>query len=476
MVGSLAQHLPGATLLTLFDGRHNLLATADTTGQVVERYRSEPFGVPAVLAPDGVARPGGSAVGLEPVFGGLRHLPASGLYLARHRVLDPRHGVFLAQDPLPHYDSPFSYGYAAADPVDLTDPSGAFVFLAVLAVVAVGAVVAGGINAARQGIQIAEGSRKEFSWSELGWSAGKGAVAAPILVLAPELAVPLAGLGIVSGVEEMAQGNYATGTFDVVTSLAPFGFKGPRTSTFGPGTRFGQMRGLGQSASWGARFGRFQQLDAAGQAALDRVLNKRLYRGTTYYEALEAEQSGLLDLAKVLGRQREAKAPPRLGPGLYFTEALDPPAQGTAGYWADFHARNVPGGGGGSAVLEASMRRWNWAWLQRQPGVASGIPQPRFPAVPSTLETYVPEGLAPWFNQRATWRVLPDPAAVVPPPSASPLWPSVFTGPAARTGADLGRWARDGDRQPAPTSAAPDGVPATGPSGGGKKPARAAPE
>lgn len=62
---------------------------------------------------------------------------------------------------------------------------------------------------------------------------------------------------------QMSQGHYATGTFDIVTSLAPFGLKGTRAATLGEGTRFGQMRGLGESASWSTRFGRFNQLDAA---------------------------------------------------------------------------------------------------------------------------------------------------------------------------------------------------------------------
>jgi RHS repeat-associated protein len=424
LAGSLAIHVAGATLLNAFDGRMNLSALLDTNGNLVEQYRYQDFGVPMVF--DGAGNPlAATATGATPVFGGMYHLPQSGLYLSRRRLMDPQRGVFLSVDPQGYVDSPSLYVYASQDPINLIDPNGEFPFLAVLAVMAVGALIAGGLNATRQGIQIAEGSRREFSWGELGLSVGIGAVAAPVLVAAPELAVPLAAYGVAGGVDQMAQGNYATGTFDIVTSVAPFGFKGPRAAAFGQGTRFGQMRGLGESASWSTRFGRFNQLDASLRTTASDAWNRRFYRGTTYYEALEVQENNLINLDQVLGRQHAATAPPRLGPGLYFTEVLEPPAQGTAPYWADVHGGS--GRGGGPAVLEARIPRTSWWWLNRQEGVVSGVPQPDFPVTPSTLETFVPEGLAPWFNQRATWRVLPD--TPVPGPNYSPLWPTLSVPP-----------------------------------------------
>ena len=426
--GIVAAHVAGATYLTCFDARLNLVAAVDTSGNVAERYRYEPFGVPTVHAPNGSVR-AASAIGLDPVFGGMRHVAAAdGLYLTRRRLMDPRHGLFLAPDPFGYADSPSLYTYTAGNPIDFVDPDGELVFLGILVVIGVGALLGAGLNAARQGIQIAEGSRQEFSWGEMGLSAGVGAVLAPVLVVAPELAIPLAAYGVAGGLEEAAKGNYATATFDVVTSLAPFGFKGVRTATFGPGTRIGQMRGLGESASWQTRFGRFNEIDAATRSLASDVWNRRFYRGTTYYEALDAESSGLLDLGKVIARQQAAEAPPRLGTGIYLTEALDPPAQGTAAYWADVHGGS--GTGGGPAVLEASVPRWAWWWLRRQPGVAERVPQPNFPDLPSTRETFVPEALSPWFNERATWRVLPD--APAPNGSFSPMWPTLFT-PSMRT-------------------------------------------
>jgi RHS repeat-associated protein len=441
--GALAAHVAGATYLTCFDARLNLVAAVNTSGAVVERYRYAPFGTPTVHAPNGSVR-AASAIGLEPIFGGMRHMAAAGnLYLSRRRLMDPRHGIFVAPDPFGYGDSPSLYAYAAANPIDLVDPDGELAFVGILVVIGVGALLGAGLNAARQGIQIAEGSRQEFSWGELGLSAGLGAVLAPALVVAPELAVPLAAWGVAGGIEEAANGNYATATFDIVTSLAPFGLKGPRTATFGPGSRFGQMRGLGETASWQTRAGRFNEIDAATRALASDAWNRRLYRGTTYYEALDAESSGLLDLNRVMDRQRAATAPPRLGTGLYFTEALDPPAQGTATFWADVHGGS--GTGGGPAVLEARIPRVAWWWLRRQPGVAERVPQPNFPNLPSTRETFVPEALSPWFNERATWRIVPD--APAPNASFSPMWPTLLT-PPMRTPDDAGA-APPPDQQPA---------------------------
>lgn len=421
--GSLAAHVAGETYLTLADTNASLLTVLDSTGQVAERFRYAPFGRPSIFAPDGTPL-AASAIDQEPGFGGMPFVDAIGLYVARHRLMDPMHGLFLSPDPLGYADSPNLYAYAVQDPINLVDPDGDFAFLGILAVMAIGAIIAGGANAARQGIQISEGSREEFSWGELALGSGVGAVLAPLLVVAPELIIPLAAYGVGSGVSEISQGNYATGTFDIVASLVPFGFKGPRNATFGPGSRIGQWRGIGESAMWSTRYGRFAQIGESTQLALRSVRYKRFYRGTTYYEALEAEGENLINLDQLLGRQHSAAAPPHRGPGLYLTEVLFPESPGNAPYWADFHGGS--GRGGGPAVLEATLGRARWWWARRQPGVVSQAEQPRFQG-PSTLETFVPEGLSPWFNESATWRALPWPVEPVPMPNFSPMWPTLHT-------------------------------------------------
>lgn len=422
--GSIAIHLPGATLVPMVDGVGSVVGYVGADLQLAERIRYAPFGAPRIFAPDGTLRPS-SAVGVAPIFAGMRWLEGSALYVATRRLMDPTDGAFLSPDPLGYIDGPNLYAYAGQDPLDYLDPDGEAFFLGLLAVMAIGAAIGGGINAVRQGIQIAEGSRDEFSWGEFGLSAGIGAVAAPILVAVPELAVPLAAWGLAGGIGQIADGNYATGTFDIVTSLAPFGFKGPRNATFGQGTQFGQMRGLGESASWSTRFGRFNEIGQSTLVVIDRARYQRFYRGTTYYEALGAESEGMVDLGVIIGRQETAAAPPSRGPGLYFTEELYPGLEGSAPYWADFHGGS--GRGGGPAVLEATLGRGRWWLLQREPGVVSRAPQADVPLAPSTLETYIPRGSAPRFNQQATWRLLDWPPPPPPTPSFSPLWPTLFT-------------------------------------------------
>ncbi|MEO1058867.1 MAG: RHS repeat-associated core domain-containing protein, partial [Actinomycetota bacterium] len=209
---SLAVHRESKTYALLHDAVGTMIGAIDGAGAVVERYRYRPFGLPSIYGPDGTPRQQ-SLVGIEPVFAGMRYLPEVELYLTKARLMDPVHGVFLSIDPMGHRDSPNPYAYAAQNPIDLIDPDGELAFLGFLVIVGVGALVAGGMNAVRQGAQMIDDPEKEFSWGELAVSAGLGGALAPVLVVAPELAVPLAGYGVASGVSELAQGNITTGSF-----------------------------------------------------------------------------------------------------------------------------------------------------------------------------------------------------------------------------------------------------------------------
>jgi RHS repeat-associated protein len=413
----------------LDDGANTTLAQTDGTGAVRETYAYDTFGVASRFAANGTTPEATSPFGLAPRFGGHRAL-ASGLYAARARTYDPRLGRFLERDPLGYVDGSCLYTYTHHDPVNFVDPTGEVGLLLGLAVAAgVGLLVGAGMNAVRQGIQIHEGSRSSFSFGELGLSAGIGMVAGPVLVVAPELAVPLAAYGVAGGIEQMSEGHWETGAFDVATSLLPFGFKGARSATFGRGSAFAPARGLGPSATAAARFGRFSELSRSTAELAGRVWNERLYRGTTYYEALQTEQQGW-DLANVRNRQATASSPPRLGPGLYFThEPGNPQLTGTAGYWADFHSGFGQGRGGGPAIIEASIPRWRLFLLRQDPGVAFNVEQPGFAPHPSTRETFFPfrgplsdppAGPAVDFDAAARFRIW-DPMA--PEPDLSGLFP-----------------------------------------------------
>jgi RHS repeat-associated protein len=259
---ALCRHVSGARQHPLVDLRGSLRAILSDTGQPLAWYDYGPYGAVTVHDPSGaVISP--SAAPAPAVFGGMRYLAEAELLVAGKRVLDPRWGIFLSTDPFGYADSANLYTYAGGGPFDRIDPDGDLAFLAILGVMAVGALVAGGINATRQGIAMAENPARRaegFSFGELAMSMGIGAVAAPILVFAPEVAIPMAGLGLASGANEISNGNYATGAFDIVTAIAPFGSKNVRTGSFGRGTVPGEWAGLGPRATASERWARFDMI------------------------------------------------------------------------------------------------------------------------------------------------------------------------------------------------------------------------
>jgi hypothetical protein len=126
-----------------------------------------------------------------------------------------------------------------------------------------GGFIAGtGASTIKQGLEIAEGSRGNFSIGEALGSGIGGAITAPILLYAPELAVPLALKGIADGGYNVTHGRPLSGVFDIATSILPFASSKVRSQTMGEGTLFGQLKGLGNSASKAERAARLTDIEA----------------------------------------------------------------------------------------------------------------------------------------------------------------------------------------------------------------------
>lgn len=419
----------GANHYPLQDASSTVVANADDAN-VIERYSYAPFGGALIWAPDGVTARSISTIGGIPRFAG-HLLLSSGLYDARARVYDPQLGRFLQPDPFGYVNSDCLYTYAHHSPVDFVDPTGEVALLVgLLAAAAVGLVVGGGLNATRQAIQIHErhGTRSDFSWGELGFSAGAGAVMGLVMVVAPEVGVGLAAYGVYQGGTEIAERQYETGVFDITTSLLPFAFKGVRSATFGEGSAFAPVRGLGPSATLSARFARIPELGRATNDLAGRLWNERLYHGTD----MQSAQRATTNIGLHLRNSRFLQTLPgtrRLGPGLYFGRVPgDPTVHGTPAWWANNSIRSGEG-----ALLEASIPRWKFFLLKREPGVLVDVPQDPFPH-PDTRQTFFPfdgpldpvSGPAVKLGGVARWRIF-DPNAVQP--SLSGLYPPLMVRP-----------------------------------------------
>ncbi len=91
-----------------------------------------------------------------------------------------------------------------------------------LKLVAGGALAGGTLSAARQGAQLLDKTRDDFSFAEV----GQGALMGGGLAFVPELAPLMVGAGVASSADEFSQGHIWTGAFDATASFAPFAMKG----------------------------------------------------------------------------------------------------------------------------------------------------------------------------------------------------------------------------------------------------------
>jgi RHS repeat-associated protein len=106
------------------DGLGSVIALTDMTGNVLERYKYDVFGLPAIL--DGSGQPiAQSAYGNRFLFTGREWIAETGLYDYRNRMYSPSLGRFMQTDPIKFSAGDGNiYRYVANDPVNSIDPKG----------------------------------------------------------------------------------------------------------------------------------------------------------------------------------------------------------------------------------------------------------------------------------------------------------------------------------------------------------------
>jgi len=145
------------------------------------------------------------------------------LQYLRARYYDPNAGRFISHDSfagyvgLPQSQNPYTYGLN--DPLRYTDPSGKCPPCILAAMVALGAVAGGGINLYQQ-YHNDNGNWNCINWSEVGISAGAGAVAVLVGLVAWEAILPTAGATLGSYILAGAASGVLAGQYARLTTYA----------------------------------------------------------------------------------------------------------------------------------------------------------------------------------------------------------------------------------------------------------------
>ncbi len=117
----------GAGYFALRHHNYNVVALADSSGTIVERYDYNPYGQRFVLNADFSADADGlsdyaNSIGHQ----GLHHDTATGLVYNRARMLAPVLGRFMQRDPMGYVDGMNLYGNVRSNPLENLDPTGLF--------------------------------------------------------------------------------------------------------------------------------------------------------------------------------------------------------------------------------------------------------------------------------------------------------------------------------------------------------------
>jgi RHS repeat-associated protein len=110
-------------LYALQDPNWNVVALVDSNSNLQERYSYDAYGIPTVLTPAFGSR-SNSSIAWETLYAGYRWDSATGLYIVRHRLLNPIAGNWVHRDPI-GYSADLSFlSYVAGSPINWPDPTG----------------------------------------------------------------------------------------------------------------------------------------------------------------------------------------------------------------------------------------------------------------------------------------------------------------------------------------------------------------
>jgi RHS repeat-associated protein len=169
--------------------------------------------------------------------------PANGKVYARARWYDPQTGTFMSPDPMGYQDSSNMYAFAANDPVNNGDPTGAYVEAPL-------ELISLGIGTVSLGYNLSQGNWGSAAWDLFGIGVDTAGLFVPgtLAVGASTKAVRAGyaltksqklylgaqavqqagdgGFGLIEASREYQQGNYAWGTF--YFGMSAFGFHGAK--------------------------------------------------------------------------------------------------------------------------------------------------------------------------------------------------------------------------------------------------------
>ncbi len=112
-------------LYALQDPNFNVVGLTDSSGTAQERYAYDAYGVPTFLAPSFASR-SSSNYAWETLYAGYRWDSATGIYVVRNRILNPKIGTWMQCDPLGLGDDGVNvHQYNSSRPLAFVDPSGA---------------------------------------------------------------------------------------------------------------------------------------------------------------------------------------------------------------------------------------------------------------------------------------------------------------------------------------------------------------